>query len=147
MTTKEILEQARDAKVYINSADTAVKNKALACMADKLTESADKILAANQEDMEQAKGKISDVMLDRLLLGVLKAEQLRAGIGHGRGGNGGILLLVDLQLADGNAVQYAFTGAYLHIFSSFLRRILLPGQGPAALLQKSPRRSPRGLRV
>ena len=87
------------------------------------------------------------LLLDRLLLGVLEAEQLRAGIGHGRGGNGGILLLVDLQLADGNAVQYAFTGAYLHIFSSFLRRILLPGQGPAALLQKSPRRSPRGLRV
>src|SRR5699024_2967899 len=59
---------------------------------------------------------------------------------------GGILLLIDLQLADGNAVQYAFTGAYLHIFSSFLRRLLLPGQGPAALLQRSPRRSPRGLR-
>src|SRR5699024_5956433 len=66
------------------------------------------------------------LLLDRLLLGVLEADQLRAGIGHGRGGNGGILLLVDLQLADGNAVQYAFTGAYLHIFSSFLRRILLP---------------------
>ena len=79
MTTKEILEQARDAKVYINSADTAVKNKALACMADKLTESADKILAANQEDMEQAKGKISDVMLDRLLL----TEDRIAGMAQG----------------------------------------------------------------
>ena len=62
------------------------------------------------------------LLLDGLLLRVLKAEQLRAGVGHGGGGNGGVLFLIDLQLADGNAVQYAFTGSYLHIFSSFLRR-------------------------
>src|SRR5699024_10859454 len=46
---------------------------------------------------------------------------------------------------DGNAVQYAFAGAYLHISRPF-SAAFPSGQGPAAHLQKSPRRSPRGLR-
>ena len=68
MTTMEILEQARQAKTTVNAADESTKNRALHLMADHLEADADRILAANQEDMEQAKGKISDVMLDRLLL-------------------------------------------------------------------------------
>lgn len=68
MTTMEILEQARQAKTAVNAADESTKNRALHLMADHLETDTDRILAANQEDMEQAKGKISDVMLDRLLL-------------------------------------------------------------------------------
>ena len=68
MTTKEILEQAKKAKSAINAADEQTKNRALELMAEHLEASAEQILSANQEDMEQAKGKISDVMLDRLLL-------------------------------------------------------------------------------
>ena len=66
MTTKEILEQAREAKTVINAADEQTKNLALQLMASHLEAETEKILAANREDMEQAKGKISDVMLDRL---------------------------------------------------------------------------------
>ena len=79
MTTKEILEQARAAKAVINSADEKTKNHALELMADHLYAEREKILAANQEDMKAAKGKISDVMLDRLLL----TEDRIAGMAQG----------------------------------------------------------------
>lgn len=68
MTTSEILEQARNAKISINTADTETKNRALERMADHLFADREAILAANKQDMEQARGKISDVMLDRLML-------------------------------------------------------------------------------
>ena len=57
MTTKEILEQAREAKTVINAADEQTKNLALQLMASHLEAETEKILAANREDMEQAKGK------------------------------------------------------------------------------------------
>ena len=79
MTTKEILEQAKKAKSAINAADEQTKNRALELMAEHLEASAEQILSANQEDMEQAKGKISDVMLDRLLL----TEDRIAGMAQG----------------------------------------------------------------
>ena len=79
MTTSEILEQAKAAKISINSADTETKNKALARMADYLYADRAAILDANQEDMEQAKGKISEVMLDRLML----SEDRIAGMAKG----------------------------------------------------------------
>lgn len=79
MTTKEILEQAREAKTVINAADEQTKNLALQLMASHLEAETEKILAANREDMEQAKGKISDVMLDRLLL----TEERIAGMAQG----------------------------------------------------------------
>ena len=68
MTTKEILTQAVTAKNAINSADTETKNKALANMADALLAHTDAILEANKQDVEAARGKISDVMIDRLML-------------------------------------------------------------------------------
>ncbi len=80
MTTKEILEQVKKAKTAVNSADTAVKDKALNCMAAHLYEDREAILAANQEDMEAAKGKISDVMLDRLLLTEERIADMAQGI-------------------------------------------------------------------
>jgi glutamate-5-semialdehyde dehydrogenase len=46
----------------------AEKNAALAAMADALVEDTAAILAANAIDKENAKGKISDVMIDRLAL-------------------------------------------------------------------------------
>lgn len=79
MTTKEILEQAKKAKSAINAADEQTKNRALELMAEHLEASAEQILSANQEDMEQAKGEISDVMLDRLLL----TEDRIAGMAQG----------------------------------------------------------------
>lgn len=67
-TTQEQLSLARSAKKSINTASTALKNQALEAMASQLLKATKAILAANQIDMEVARGKISDVMLDRLFL-------------------------------------------------------------------------------
>ena len=80
MTTREILKQAVTAKIAINSADTDTKNKALANMADELLAHTDAILEANKQDVEAAKGKISDVMIDRLMLDAGRIEGMAKGI-------------------------------------------------------------------
>lgn len=67
-TTQEQLVLARSAKKSINTASTALKNQALEAMASQLLKATEAILAANQIDMEAARGKISEVMLDRLFL-------------------------------------------------------------------------------
>ena len=67
-TTQEQLALARSAKKSINTASTALKNQALEAMASQLLKATEAILAANQIDMEAARDKISEVMLDRLFL-------------------------------------------------------------------------------
>lgn len=67
-TTQEQLALARSAKKSINTASTALKNQALDAMASQLLKATEAILVANQIDMEAARGKISEVMLDRLFL-------------------------------------------------------------------------------
>ena len=67
-TTQEQLALARSAKKSINTASTTLKNQALEAMASQLLKATEAILAANQIDMEAARGKISEVMLDRLFL-------------------------------------------------------------------------------
>ena len=67
-TTQEQLAIARSAKKSINTASTALKNQALEAMASQLLKATEAILVANQIDMEAARGKISEVMLDRLFL-------------------------------------------------------------------------------
>ena len=68
METIEQIRLAKQVKKSINTATSDEKNKALRAMADSLVEATAEILAANQLDMEAARGRISDVMLDRLLL-------------------------------------------------------------------------------
>lgn len=70
MTTQEILTQAKEAKAVLMLADTESRNHALSCMARWLgkPEQIEKILEQNRLDLNAAKGTISDVMLDRLLL-------------------------------------------------------------------------------
>ena len=67
-TTQEQFALAGSAKKSINTASTALKNQALEAMASQLLKATEAILAANQIDMEAARGKISEVMLDRLFL-------------------------------------------------------------------------------
>ena len=67
-TTQEQLALAKSAKKSINTASTALKNQALEAMASQLLKATEAILAANQIDMEAARDKISEVMLDRLFL-------------------------------------------------------------------------------
>ena len=80
MTTKQILENARAAKLGAMLLDTNKKNEALLLMADKLIEHTDKILFANSVDVEKAKGIISDVMIDRLSLSKERISSMAQGI-------------------------------------------------------------------
>ncbi len=80
MTTKQILENAKRAKLSAMLLDTDTKNAALLCMADKLIEHTDKILSANSVDVEKAKGIISDVMIDRLSLSKERIAAMAQGI-------------------------------------------------------------------
>lgn len=79
-TTQEQLALARSAKKSINTATTALKNQALEAMANQLLKATEAILAANQIDMEAARGKISEVMLDRLFLDQERIEGMAQGI-------------------------------------------------------------------
>lgn len=79
-TTQEQLALARSAKKSINTAGTALKNQALEAMAGQLLKATEAILAANQIDMEAARGKISEVMLDRLFLDQERIEGMAQGI-------------------------------------------------------------------
>lgn len=79
-TTQEQLALARSAKKSINTASTALKNQALEAMASQLLKATEAILAANQIDMEAARGKISEVMLDRLFLDQERIEGMTQGI-------------------------------------------------------------------
>ena len=79
-TTQEQLALARSAKKSINTASTALKNQALDAMASQLLKATEAILAANQIDMEAARGKISEVMLDRLFLDQERIAGMAQGI-------------------------------------------------------------------
>ena len=68
ITTHDILLAARGARPALQRTSTEEKNAALLAMADALERNAAAILAANAQDMEAARGHISEVMLDRLAL-------------------------------------------------------------------------------
>ena len=79
-TTQEQFALAGSAKKSINTASTALKNQALEAMASQLLKATEAILAANQIDMEAARGKISEVMLDRLFLDQERIAGMAEGI-------------------------------------------------------------------
>ena len=68
MTTQELLQRAKAAKGAMALADTGTKNRALLAMADALIDHTQPILTANGLDLIEAKGTVSNVMLDRLAL-------------------------------------------------------------------------------
>ena len=68
MTTQELLIKAKQAKALLGAVEAEEIDRALLKMADKLEEHTAPILAANAQDIEAARGKISDVMIDRLML-------------------------------------------------------------------------------
>ena len=77
---KTMLEAAKAAKAEINRLTTQQKNAALNAMADALLAREAEILAANALDLEAAKGKVPDVMLDRLLLTSARIAGMAQGI-------------------------------------------------------------------
>lgn len=80
MTTRELLEAAASRRLQLACADETARNLALHKMADALLMQTAEILQANALDMEAAKGKISDVMLDRLLLTDTRLAAMAEGI-------------------------------------------------------------------
>ena len=68
LTTQDILQAAKALVPILSAADTAIKNNALEAMAVALERNVQKILSANAVDMDKAKDRISNVMLDRLSL-------------------------------------------------------------------------------
>ena len=80
METIEQICLAKQAKKSINTATSDEKNKALRAMANALVEATTEILASNQLDMEAARGRISEVMLDRLLLTEERIQAMADGI-------------------------------------------------------------------
>jgi len=80
MTTWDILKKTRAAWPSIRNRDAEGKNDLLRGMADSLMACAPAILAENRRDMEEARGTISDVMLDRLYLDEKRLAGMAEGI-------------------------------------------------------------------
>ena len=101
-----MLNAAKAAKRQIAALTTEEKNAALNAMADALIRQEAEILSANEQDMLQAKGTVSDVMLDRLKLtsdriagmakGIREVAALPDPVGH---------LLEEYTRADGLVIQ------------------------------------------
>ena len=80
MTTQDLLTLARGAKTAMALLDTETKNQGLRAMAGRLEARQGDILAANAQDLEAARGTISDVMLDRLALSPERIGGMAQGI-------------------------------------------------------------------
>ena len=79
-TTQEILSSAKAAVPQLLTVSSTEKNAALCAMADALVAATAEILAANERDMEAARGHISEVMLDRLALTEGRIADMAKGI-------------------------------------------------------------------
>ncbi|MBR3593001.1 MAG: glutamate-5-semialdehyde dehydrogenase [Clostridia bacterium] len=75
-----LLTAARTAKAQVSLLTTEQKNNALTKMADALIKNTDKILSANAIDVENSRGVISDVMIDRLMLNEARVKAMADGI-------------------------------------------------------------------
>ena len=80
MTTTEILQRAKAACPALARISSAEKDAALLAMADALEAHAEPILEANRADLEQARGSVSPVMLDRLALSPARIRAMADGI-------------------------------------------------------------------
>ncbi len=80
MTTQEILKTAKATVPAMRSVSADEINNALEEMAKALLKNSDKILKQNKIDVENARGKISDVMIDRLSLSESRIKGMADGI-------------------------------------------------------------------
>lgn len=80
MTTLDILKQAKAAGSELAKLSSEDKNNALLAMADALEENCRAILEENKKDVEAARGKITDVMIDRLSLDDSRIKGMADGI-------------------------------------------------------------------
>ncbi|MBR6766137.1 MAG: glutamate-5-semialdehyde dehydrogenase [Clostridia bacterium] len=75
-----MLALAKGAKVEVAGLSASKKNEALEFMAKALLDNENIILEANKIDLEKARGTVSDVMLDRLMLNRSRLEGMAKGI-------------------------------------------------------------------
>lgn len=80
MTTQELLIKTKNAKAKLNMLSVDEINGALEAMAQALVDNTDIILAENEIDIENARGTVSDVMIDRLSLSPERIEDMAQGI-------------------------------------------------------------------
>lgn len=80
MTTLELLKVTKAVWGSIRDASPEEKNRILLAMADALQQETDSILAANEQDMDKARGGISEIMLDRLRLDPARIDGMADGI-------------------------------------------------------------------
>lgn len=80
MTTKELLIKAKNAKAELNLVPVEQINEALYAMADALVKNSDKILEENKKDIENARSRVSSVMIDRLSLSKERIEGMAQGV-------------------------------------------------------------------
>lgn len=80
MTTLDILKQAKAAGSELAKLSSEDKNNALLAMAGALEENCSAILEENKKDVEAARGKITDVMIDRLSLDKSRIKGMADGI-------------------------------------------------------------------
>ena len=80
MTTQEILIRAKATVSKMRAYSPEDLNRALSEMAKSLIAHTDDILKQNKTDVENAKGKISEVMIDRLSLNEKRIEAMADGI-------------------------------------------------------------------
>lgn len=78
--TARILEDAKLAEREMRGIDTKKIDEALRLMAEELVLATGEILAANRLDCEAARGKISEVMIDRLALTEARIKGMATGI-------------------------------------------------------------------
>lgn len=80
MTIQDILQKAKAAAKKAAALTTKQKNDILLQMADALTRSAENILRANEQDLQNAQGVLPTVMLDRLRLDEKRINAMADGI-------------------------------------------------------------------
>lgn len=80
LSTLDILKRAKAASVPLALMSTDAKNLALSAMADAIEADIDGILAANALDVEESRGVLSDVMIDRLILTEARIKGMAKGI-------------------------------------------------------------------
>ncbi|MBO5481120.1 MAG: glutamate-5-semialdehyde dehydrogenase [Clostridia bacterium] len=80
MTMQDILQKAKAAAKKAAALTTKQKNDILLQMADALTCSAENILRANEQDLQNAQGVLPTVMLDRLRLDEKRINAMADGI-------------------------------------------------------------------
>lgn len=80
MSVQAILEAAKQAKPLVAALSEEERNALLGAMAAEVRKNTPAILQANRQDIENAKGRIADVMLDRLRLNEERVEAMAAGM-------------------------------------------------------------------